>query len=301
MQCLSLRIADIFFHIIADGSDHIQIDEPAYRSFLAESLDSSEIKSSNIQVQFHFGQIPSNKLTKQLFSSGESWSLFQDGDGYCMIIQPPSFQQPILLAKMNNNFKNITVYLKKDILKREKNLALFSNPVGYPLIQILLIYILSIRQGALVHCAGIGIRDKGYIFPGKSGAGKSTIARLFAERKGIVLFSDDRIAVRKHNRFFKVYGTPWPGDAGIAENREAQLSGIFFISHGSENKINKISPKQALDRILPVTSIPWYDRQIFPKVLDLCEDLITHVPAFEFIVRPVPEAIDVFEEFVSSQ
>jgi serine kinase of HPr protein (carbohydrate metabolism regulator) len=162
-------------------------------------------------------------------------------------------------------------------------------------------YILARRHGALLHAAGIDINGKGYIFPGKSGAGKSTITRQFAALGDTGLLSDDRIVVRKIEGGFKAYGTPWPGEAGIALNKSVPLAGIFFINHGSANRIREITPKEALARLLPVTSIPWYDREVMDRILTFCEDLISSVPIYELDFKPSVEVVDVFERFVSAQ
>ena len=295
-----MRIADVQFLISGDICNGMQTVEPAYQPFLAHSTNQSEAETVETQIRFQFGAIPPTERLTRLFDSGESWSLFQEGDGYCLVIRPPSFTQPIMLARINKGFTEGTVYMDNEHMNQGNSPAVLSNPIGYPLLQILLIYVLAKRHGALLHAAGVGIRGSGYLFPGRSGAGKSTITRLFAGRNDIMLLSDDRMAVRKIDEAFQAYGTPWPGEAGIAENKRVPLAGIFFIRHGSENRIRELNRREALERMLPITSIPWYDHQIVPAMLDFCEDLTAHVPAFEFLSRPVPEAIDVFEEYVLS-
>ena len=174
------------------------------------------------------------------------------------------------------------------------------NPVLYPLDQLLLIHILAQNDGALVHAAGMHFHDRGYIFPGRSGAGKSTISSQFAKRKHIGLLSDDRVAIRKINNKFMAYGTPWAGDAGIAENKGTILSGIFFLHQGSENVIKEISPGEAFERLMPVTSVPWYEEGMMTKVLSFCEDMVSCIPSFDMFFRPDSEIVDLLEEYASS-
>jgi hypothetical protein len=113
--------------------------------------------------------------------------------------------------------------------------------------------------------------------------------------------SDDRIIVRKMDKTFKAFGTPWPGEAGIAVNKNVALSGIFFISQASFNKIEEIKPQRAMERLLPVVSIPWYDKEVLVKILDFCEDLISNVPVYELYFKPDIEVADVFKDFVSKK
>jgi hypothetical protein len=161
-------------------------------------------------------------------------------------------------------------------------------------------YILSQRQGCLVHAAGFGIHGRGCVFPGRSGAGKSTLSRQFFDVPGIVLLSDDRIIIRKIDKVFRAFGTPWPGDAGIAENSSLPLSGIFFICHGDKNLLKEVKPKEAVERLMPVTSIPWYDEKIMSDILSFCEDMVMNIPAYELCFRPDKEVVDFLEKFVSA-
>ena len=82
-------------------------------------------------------------------------------------------------------------------------------------------------------------------------------------------------------------------------NKSADLSGICFISQARYNRIEETTPRKALERLLPVVSIPWYDKEVMIKVLDFCEDLIFDVPVFELYFKPDTEVADVFREFIS--
>jgi hypothetical protein len=167
--------------------------------------------------------------------------------------------------------------------------------------QILLIYFLSQREGALIHAAGIDINGKGYIFPGKSGAGKTTLLKQFVAKNHKGLLSDDRIVIRKIDNNFMAFGTPWPGEGKIAVNKSVFLNGIFFITHSSVNRIEQIKPQKAFEKLLPVASIPWYDEEIMTKILSFCNDLISNIPAYELHFKPDAEVVDVFEKIVSQE
>jgi hypothetical protein len=152
----------------------------------------------------------------------------------------------------------------------------------------------------LVHAAGININGRCCVFPGRSGAGKSTLSRQFLNGTGAELLSDDRIILRKIDDIFKAFGTPWPGDAGIAENKNFPLYGIFFIHHAGENMIREIKPREAIERLMPVTSIPWYDEKTMSDILSICEDLVFNVPAYDLHFKPDKEVVDYLEKFVSA-
>jgi hypothetical protein len=138
------------------------------------------------------------------------------------------------------------------------------------------------------------------MFAGKSGAGKSTLSRNF-QSAGYEVLSDDRIAVRKMDKDFFAFGTPWSGDANIALNKGLPLGGIFFISHSANNVIREVTPAEAAERLMPVTSIPFYDKETTLCILAFCEDLVLHIPAYELSFKPGSEVVDLVEEYVSRQ
>ena len=172
------------------------------------------------------------------------------------------------------------------------------NAAGYPVDQLLLIYYLARREGLLVHAAGLVSHGCALIFPGVSGAGKSTLARQFLARDGSSLLSDDRIIVRLLDGVYQAFGTPWPGDAGVAVNASAPLAAILFPARGDETRIRELSPQSALDRLLPATSVLWFEPELLSSQFETCEGLLLDVPAFELCWSPGTGVVDNVLEFV---
>lgn len=295
-----MRIGDVDFFIKNNTSSILQQPEPVYRAFFEKIDTHPQPEPLSIMVHLEMGHLPNTENLIKLFNSDQSWSMFRDDDDYVLMYKASTFERPFWLAKMNRRLTRATIFIDEALISEIDGRATLSNPVRYPLDQILLMYILAQKEGALLHAAGINLNGKGFIFPGKSGAGKSTITQQFTAGGDATLLSDDRIVVRKIGKTFKAYGTPWPGEAGIALNERMPLSGIFFINHGSANRIAAIKPQKALKRLFPVTSIPWYDSEIMPKILDFCEDLVLSVPAYELDFKPSVEVVDVLEKFIST-
>jgi hypothetical protein len=91
---------------------------------------------------------------------------------------------------------------------------------------------LALEQGGLLlHSAGIR-RDRdavgrGYIFPGRSGTGKSTIAGFATAREEVL--SDEMVLVRPESGGYCVYSTPFygTGERGVRD-RSAHLCAGFL-------------------------------------------------------------------------
>jgi hypothetical protein len=156
-----------------------------------------------------------------------------------------------------------------------------------------------VGKGILFHAAGIVVNGQGFLFAGPSGAGKSTICNLYQNLPFATILSDDRMVIRKSGQDYFMYGTPWPGEAGIAVNKKAQLHGIFFLKHNDENRIEELSSQDMLDNFFKVSSLPLYDKDDLKKSFDFCEDLLKKIKTYKLNFRPGPETIDEINTFMS--
>lgn len=282
-----LKIGGFRFAISSKFPNLLTHDEPVYRSFICTGGD--DAADITVQIDLEKGEISAPGDMKEIFTSDLSWSMYRSGDEYMMVRRPPVFPQAIWAARFDRDVKKVTVYCGDKVT---------SSPFRYPLDQVLLMYGLAQHEGAIVHAAGIEIAGRGYIFPGASGAGKSTLARQFMQQEGSrrSVLSDDRMIVRQVGGNFRAYGTPWPGEEGAALNRSMSLSAILFLAHGERNKISEIDKKEALERVLPVTSIPWYDSQVMEKVLHFGEEMLANIPCYEIQFVPDAQVIAFLEE-----
>jgi hypothetical protein len=295
---VKMEIAGITFIISCEDSVILQEFSSIYQPFLKKTLSAGDSPTIHIQLELH--DLPDTSKMTKIFETDHSWSMYTDHDEYVIALYSRVFQdQAVWLARFNETFSKTVVYCG-ELLRREIDGGKMLSPVLYPLDQLLMVHILTQNHGALIHAAGIELHGNGYIFPGRSGGGKSTLMFKFAERKGFGLLSDDRMAVRKIDHMFLAYGTPWAGEAGIADNKSAPLAGIFFISHGSSNRIEPMGPREAFERLMPVTSIPWYHEKMMTKALSFCDDLLNHIPAYELHFKPDVEVADDFRTFVSA-
>ena len=290
---VSLEIAGILFAIAGRDFRVRHGHEPAYEPFIKRD----SVTAPDISVNVVVSGLPDISGAKRIFNSESSWSLCVEGGDHYLVLNPPGIGNgPLWIARFDLSFKTITVFCDRQLTTYEEGLFI-PNPLTYPLDQILLMYYLAVKGGAILHAAGAVLNNKGYIFPGRSRAGKSTLIRQFLSRQRGEALSDDRIVVRKVDGTFKAFGTPWPGEADIAANKSVPLSGIFFIAHGNNNRIRDLNRREAFERLLPVTSIPWYDREITEKLLVFCEDIVSHVPAYGLSFKPTGEVVDILENF----
>lgn len=176
------------------------------------------------------------------------------------------------------------------------------HPLAFPAAELMLLSHIATRGAAIMHACGVrdhGNCGAGYLFCGRSGAGKSTTARLW-HGQGAVL-NDDRVLVahRGHSAF-EIHGTPWHGDVRVTDPGRAPLQAIFFLEHAPEHWLAPLTPRQALPRLLTSVWLPLWDaRDGVPQTLSLCAQLVSHVPCFRLGFRRDDEVIGRVRDAVS--
>lgn len=229
-----------------------------------------------------------------LFETGHAWTMHARGRERFFFHQGPRRDTPLWTAGFPLGVERVTVWCDPEAWRPAADGAGVSSPLRYPLDQILVMYSLARLGGLLVHATGVVVEGRALVCCGVSGAGKSTLARLLAAAGEGDLLSDDRVIIRRDSgrRVLRAHGTPWPGDARVAVNGSAPLGALVFLRHGPENRITPLSPTGALHRLLPVASIPWFDADVLPAALAVCDELVGAVPAFELEFRPEPAAAE---------
>ena len=141
-------------------------------------------------------------------------------------------------------------------------------------LRVLMTEILAKRGGVLLHSVGIGPR----LFPGRSDAGKTTLASLAPKRS---VLSDEIVAVIPTPKGFVLQATPFWGSfrRGTNTDRKA-LRAIFFLHRKRKERIEPITSSEALIRILECLLCFRDDDARAGMLLKICADLVQSVPVF---------------------
>lgn len=142
------------------------------------------------------------------------------------------------------------------------------------------------EQGFLVHAASLIRNGIGYLFPGKSGTGKTTITQL--SRISIIL-SDEISLVKKVNGKYNIFGTPFWNELTInGENIYTPLKQIFLPKKDKENYIIPVKPLNALEYLIPNVLFFLDNDKFNMQLFNICMDFIDAVPAQELHFLPEP-------------
>lgn len=290
-MALCLSVAGVCLHF--RGAERIRLEAPidCYSTFLrASPADGPCIDT--VEMEVIEGDVPRPDLLEPVFDTGDAWDLWAD-DRRCVFRTRvrQADGRPLWSMTIDRGFNHGRIYCSKELFVASGKSILARNIVQYPLDQLLMIHVAAARSAALLlHAAGGSIDGNGVLFAGQSGAGKSTVSRLLGHDNGngsgARFLSDDRIMLRRFGGKLSMYGTPWPGDAGVAVNESVPLKALCFLRHADETALRPLKPEEVLHRLLPVASIPWYESDLSEKALDLCEFLIERYPAYELSFRP---------------
>jgi hypothetical protein len=146
--------------------------------------------------------------------------------------------------------------------------------------------ILLDEPGFLVHASSLIKNSRAYIFPGKSGAGKTTISQITPDRR---ILSDDLTLIKIIDNDCIVFGTPFWGSLAVGgENISTSVTGIYFLIKDRQNYTKKITVKQALERLLPNIVFFVKENASARQLFELCYTFVNRVPAYELHFLPEP-------------
>jgi len=138
-------------------------------------------------------------------------------------------------------------------------------------LRVLVSYRLLELGGAVLHSAGVVRHGAAYLFLGRSGAGKTTVAR-FSQAQGAEVLSDDLNALLPHAAGCAVLKLPFTGDLG--ERRAARLpvplGALLRLERDSVDALAPLSRAEALACLLacaPFVNVDPYRRDRLEHVL----------------------------------
>ena len=151
------------------------------------------------------------------------------------------------------------------------------------LLRILLTMVLLPRRGFLLHAATVVRDGQAYVFAGRSGAGKSTVASL--SPAGTVL-TDEISLLRFTDERWHAYGTPFWGEfraAGL--NEHYPIAGIYSLVQSPEDRVELMSTKEILRALLPCVLFFTSKPDANEALLQLLLGMVRQIPCYRLHFR----------------
>ena len=275
MNRYSLKIAGYPINFERETGDFSFNPSTRFRSFITEN------QAHGISIKVYKGECPSIESAKIVFSAPyveeingirinvktEFWEILRDRDNIYIKTTFPLEEKnisAILSIPKNSNIWSMWIKGGGDRI----------DPLAYPMDGLLLYYLSSINGDIMIHGSGISDNGKGLIFSGESGAGKSTMARLWKE-EGVGVVHDDRLIIRKGYYGYIMYNTP------VYDNEKpvsAPISKIFLIGHGASNQENKIGGVEAVTSVLSNCIQHNWNKDLIDRTLGSVKSLCDSIP-----------------------
>lgn len=138
----------------------------------------------------------------------------------------------------------------------------------------------------ILHSSFINWQNNGILFSAPSGTGKSTQADLWNRYENTEIINGDRAGVRNVDGVWSAYGLPVAGSSGIYKNKKAQISHIIVLRQGKENKLTRLSPRDAFIKIYSETTVHTWDAEFQSNILNMISDLVQNVPVYLYECLP---------------
>lgn len=295
MTELSFRVADVDFHLHFEDLHDARPLLPSYAPFYIKKYDEKNCIMHMVVGKKQASYTSENDFIGE-FDCGDSFytiSRFSNGD-YKILISDTQ-KTPACALQTDKDF-----YHCKATLYGDENRQSFG--LGNA---IMLAYAFSSAKHGilLMHASVTTYQNKGYLFLGKSGTGKSTHSKLW--RKYIYntdLLNDDNPVIRQFTKDdIRVYGSPWSGKTPCYKNKNVPIGALVRLEQSPVNIITQETKIKAFASVLSSCSTMIWDKNSYDAILNNVSKVIANVPVFHLKCRPDEEAVQLCKKSVTKQ
>ncbi len=271
---LRLNIGDIIVSIVSD------------RGFIIKELRAPFVTSKRPDVVGYVrhdlgSDVFAGQLTDKVMSGGHfGWDLYRWHGSYVVLYEGPETSTPEAVWVLGSDSAPFELHMRSQPSDWQPHSS------GYYFLKVPIMQVLPERHGVMLHACGVADGERGMLFVGPSGAGKTTIARLWSNLGKARVLNDEYCIVRVVKGQLWLYATPWVGSGGFCSFGRVPLEGVFFIEHGKETERVAVSEIEAISRLMSQAFLPLWDKTKVQLVLDTCVDLVQSVSCYRLPFVP---------------
>src|SRR5437588_3052745 len=275
---------------IADIAIGIRYADESLRRPLSETVRRFAVTDGKPDIDITVDVMPPDLPPpgRLLFESGAVWRAYDDRDGVRIDCWSEIFgEAPYKSAFFDSELREGRVLVRPDAYLDTM------HALDYPLDEVVVAHLLGRGRGVELHGCGIIDRDgRGQLFVGQSGAGKTTTARVWLADGHYDIVSDDRVIVRNVDGEWRMFGTPWHGEAELSSPQSAPLGAIHLLVQAQRTELVSLPPAQAAAALFGCTFPPFYDAAALSFTLECLDRIVTDVPVRALRFVPDRSVID---------
>lgn len=205
---------------------------------------------------------------------------------YSIRIQPGAEPHEWFIPIKENHYEVRYLKEKESYIEYSRNLLEIIN----------IEQILNNFNAFILHSSFINWNNKGILFSAPSGTGKSTQADLWEKYENAEIINGDKAGIRKMDGRWMAYGLPFAGTSGIYKNKKAEISHIIVLKQGKENKLTKLSPREAFVKLYSETIVHTWDKEFQENIINMITDVVQNVQIYQYECLPDKSAVDFLKE-----
>jgi hypothetical protein len=275
---------------IANISIGVRYADESLRRPLPEAVSrfTVEARQADLMICVEAMATPLPPTGHLLFDSGSVWRAYDDRGGFRIDCSSELLgEEPYKAAFFDRDFREGRILVRRDAFTESM------HALDYPLDEVIVAHLLGRGRGVELHGCGIIDGDgRGQLFVGQSGAGKTTTARVWLSEGDYDIVSDDRVIVRRINGQWRMFGTPWHGEAELSSPLSAPLGAIHLLVQASHTELVSLPPAQAAAALFGCTFPPFYDADALGYTLQCLEQIVRDLPVRALRFRPDRSVID---------
>lgn len=235
---------------------------------------------------------PGEALMRSARVTGEPVvGFFRSGEGYQAAFAPTPDSRVCGVLEMSGDFRKGQLYTEG----RPTDQAFAVNNA------LMLMYAFAAAPYAALemHASVVTRGERGFLFLGKSGTGKSTHSRLWLEHiPGTELLNDDNPVLRIVDGVARVYGSPWSGKTPCYKAQDVPVGAIVRLAQAPHNRIERLSTVQAYASVMsscsgfrPIRSLADAQHETLSQIAQL-------VPCYHLNCLPDADAARLCQETI---
>ncbi len=170
----------------------------------------------------------------------------------------------------------------------EGSISRIEKILGYlPLKEILLRH-----DNYLCHSSQIIVNNKGIVFIGPSGIGKTTQSKLWKKYKHADIECNDRTVLFKKDDGWLTTGFITDGSEPIQSININRLAAIVILNQAKENDIQRLGLSDSFSKIIPNIIYDYWNSKAYEKVANMILDIYQDIPVYVLNCRKDATAVE---------